>query len=109
MQEYLPEDYFVPIPPRPKVQKTSQFFSLDCHLFLVANQAFTGSMVSPKLNSIRIWIYNKDGTQWDICNQYMYIASSTDNLLYNVNFNHIGGGSEEIQFGMNNLRFYITP
>lgn len=109
MKKYLPEDYFVPVPPRPKVQGYAQFFSLDCHLFLVANPASSGLMTSPKLNSIRIWIYNKDGTQWDMCNQYMYIASVPENFVYNVTFNHLGGGSESIEFGMNNLRFYITP
>ena len=104
----LPEDYYT-IPPRPKVVPTSQFFSLDCHLFIVANPVSPNTLKSKKLNSIRIWFYNKDGTQWNMCNQYVFLLGQGGNWNFDVGFNHVGGGSETINFGMNNLRFYLTP
>jgi hypothetical protein len=107
--KFLPEDYYVPVPPRPFVIPTQQFFTLDCHLFMVADPYYTDSLKSPKLNSARIWHYNKDSVDWDICNQYMYCLGAIGDWSFNVKFNHIEGTEETINFGMNSLKFYITP
>ncbi len=110
----LPVDYHVqpPTVPPTKIQPTNQLFSLDCHWFMVASPAYPGSTIrSPKLQSVRYWLYNKFGTTYNPCDQYMYWVNggATSQWNFDVTFNHYGGGSEVIKFGMSNLRFYITP
>lgn len=110
----LPEDYHVQPPQVPpvKVVPTNQFFSLDCHWFLVASPAYTGSEIrSPKLQSVRYWLYNKFGTSYNPCDPYIYWINGdmTSQWNFDVTFNHYGGGSEVIKFGMSNINFYVTP
>lgn len=108
---FKPEDYYSTSPTPPEVTPTFQFFSIDCHLFMVGNAASGQTLKSPKIGSSRYWIYNKDGTTWNICDQYMYMLCGllTSNWKFNVTFNHVGGSSEVIKFNPSNLQIYITP
>lgn len=108
--DFKPTDYYIS-PTPPQVTPTFQFFSIDCHLFMVGSPASPGSLKSPRLNSIRYWVYNKDGTTWNICDQYMYMlhGALTSNWKWNVVFPHVGGGSETILFNPSNLNIYVTP
>lgn len=108
---FKPPDYYSTSPTPPEVNPTYQFFSTDCHLFLVASPAAGQTLKSPKIGSIRYWTYNKDGTTWNIGDQYMYILNGAfrSQWKFNVAFNHVGGGSETILFNMSNLQVYVTP
>lgn len=108
---FKPEDYYSTSPTPPEVTPTFQFFSTDCHIFLVAAPASGQVLKSPKIGSSRYWVYNKDGTTWNICDQYMYMLQGpmTQNWKFNVNFNYIGSGSETILFNLSNLQAYVTP
>lgn len=112
IQNFKPNDYYIS-PSPPQVTPTYQFFSIDCHLFMVASPASGQSLKSPKLNSSRYWIYNKDGTTWNICDQYMYMlcgsTQAQSSWKFDVIFNHVGGGNETIKFNPSNLAIYVTP
>lgn len=110
---HKPEDYLVtqpsdPAVPRIYVQPTYQFLSIDCHLFLTAS---SGSMISPRVNSTRYWIYNKPGQTFNPCDPYWYVlfGAQTAQWNFDVRFTLQGGGSETIRFGISNLNFYIAP
>lgn len=109
--DFKPTDYYSPLPTPPQVTPTYQFFSVDCHLFMVASPAPGKTLKSPKLNSIRYWTYNKDGTTWNICDQYMYMLNGalTTNWKWNVKFPLVGGGTDTILFNPSNLNIYVTP
>lgn len=108
-----PDDYYIdpPTVPATKVDPTNQFFSLDCHLFLVASPAYAGALKSPKLNSIRYWFYNKPTSTYDICSQYMYavFGQFESEWKFDVTFNKTDGTSEVIKFGISNTQIYVTP
>lgn len=108
---FLPEDYYSPLPVKPKVQPTYQFFTLDCHVFMTASPASGQTLKSPKINSSRYWVYNRDGTTWNVGDQYMYMlcGALTSNWKFNVNFSHVGGGSETILFNLSNFQVFVTP
>lgn len=108
---FKPPDYYSTLPIPPDITPTFQLFSVDCHMFMVASAASGQTLKSPKIGSTRYWTYNKDGTTWNICDQYMYILNGAfnSNWKFNVIFNHVGGGSEIILFNPSNLRVYVTP
>ena len=108
---FKPTDYYSTSPTPPEVTPTFQFFSIDCHLFMVGSPAPGKTLKSPKIGSSRYWTYNKDGTTWNICDQYMYMLCGAfrSNWKFNVVFNHVGGGNETILFNMSNLNAYVTP
>jgi len=109
-----PEDYYINPQPSPPIRVTTenQFISLDCHLFLVGAPAYAGSEIrSPRLNSTRYWFYNKPTSTYNICQPYIYLINggTENNWKFDVTFNHLGGGSEVIKFGISNLQVYVTP
>lgn len=108
---FKPEDYYSPLPIKPEVTTTYQFFSVDTHIFLVASPASGQILKSPKIGSARHWVYNRDATTWNICDQYMYMlcGSMTSNWKWNIVFPHNGGGNETILFNLSNLRVFVTP
>ena len=108
---FKPSDYYSTSPTPPEVAPTYQFFTIDCHYFMTAAPAAGQVLKSPKIGSTRFWIYNRDGTTWNICDQYMYMLCGqlTNNWKFNVNFNYVPGGSETILFNLSNLRVFITP
>lgn len=108
---FKPTDYYSPLPTPPEVTPTFQFFSVDAHIFLVANPANPGSLKSPKIGSCRHWVYNRDSTTWNICDQYMYMLCGMmdGTWKFNVKFNYHAGGSETILFNLSNFRTFITP
>jgi hypothetical protein len=108
---FRPTDYLSPLPTPPEVPATAEFWSLDAHLYLVASPASAGSLLSPRLQSARHWVYNKDGSTWNICDQYLYMLCGAQYGVWNfdVTFNHVGGGSEVIKFGISNLNQYLVP
>ena len=112
-RKYLPNDYYInPQPPTPvKVVTTNQFFSVDCHIYMVANSSSPGVLKSPKLQSVRYWFYNKFGTTYNVCSPYFYIIHGdfTSQWNFDVAFNLVGGGTETIKFGLSNLQVYATP
>ena len=105
-----PPDYYSSTVPPPEVTPTYQFFSIDCHLFLVASPASGMTLKSPKIGSIRHWAYNKDFTTWDLCDQYMYMLHGgiTGSWKFNVVFN-LPASSETILFNLSNFQTYVTP
>jgi hypothetical protein len=104
----LAEDYYIDpqTTPATLVNPGNQFYSLDCHLYMVGN-----GVVSPKLQSIRYWFYNKFGAGYDPCSQYFYMINgdADSNWKFDVNFNLVGGGTQTIKFGLSDLQVYITP
>lgn len=108
---FKPEDYYSPLPIKPEITPTFQLFTVDAHLFLVAAPASGQTLKSPKIGSARHWVYNKDGTTWDVGDQYMYMlcGAMTSNWKWNTVFNLVGGGSETILFNLSNLQVYVTP
>jgi hypothetical protein len=78
---------------------------------MVAAPASPGSLTSPRLQSVRHWVYNKDGTTWNICDQYTYMLCGARASIWNfdLTFNHVGGGSEVIKTGLSNLMQYLVP
>ena len=38
-----------------------------------------------------------------------FCAGTENNWKFDVTFNHLGGGSEVIKFGISNLQVYVTP
>jgi hypothetical protein len=66
---------------------------------------------SPLLNSVRYWFYNKPTSTYNICSPYIYLSCglTTSEWKFDVTFNHYGGGSEVIKFGISNLQIYVTP
>lgn len=108
---FKPTDYYSTSPTPPEVTPTFQFFMIDCHLFLTGLSASGQTLKSPKIGSARYWTYNKDGTTWNICDQYMYMLNGAfrGNWKFNVTFNYVGGGNESILFNPSNLNVYVTP
>lgn len=104
-------DYYSPLAIKPEITPTYQLFSVDCHLFMVGSAASGQTLKSPKIGSSRYWVYNRDSTTWNICDQYMYMlcGALTSNWKFNVTFNYVGGGSEIILFNPSNLQIYVTP
>jgi hypothetical protein len=113
----LPADYYIDPQPIPPINVTpeNQFMSLDCHLFMVSAPVGGGGGVteirSPLLNSVRYWFYNKPTSTYNICAPYIYLicGQTTSEWKFDVTFNHYGGGSEVIKFGISNLQIYVTP
>lgn len=108
---FKPDDHHSTLPTPPKVNPTYQFFSIDCHVYMVASPASGKVLQSPRLNATRYWFYNKNGTTWNVCDQYMYLinGSTTSNWKFDVIFNLVGGGSDTIKFGLSNFQVYLTP
>lgn len=108
---FRPTDYLSPLPTPPEVPATAQFFNIDSHIYMVAAPASPGSMTSPRLQSVRHWVYNKDGTTWDICDPYAYMLCGPMTSVWNfdLTFNYVGGGSEAIKFGLSNTMQYLVP
>lgn len=106
---YRPEDYYSALTVKPKVTATQQFFSLDAHLYMVSDTPAT--LISPRLQSARYWVYNKDGTTWNVCDPYLYMlcGDATSAWSFDVQLSLVGGASETIQFGLTNLLQYVTP
>jgi len=108
---FRPTDYLSVSPTPPEVPGTAQYFNIDSHLYMVAAPASAGSLTSPRLQSVRHWVYNKDGTTWNICDQYVYMLCGDRASVWNfdLTFNHVGGGSEVIKTGLSNLMQYLVP
>jgi hypothetical protein len=108
---FKPIDYYSTLPLPPEVTPTYQFFTMDCHLYMVAQPAVGKTLKSPRINSSRYWVYNKDGTTWNIGDQYMYmlLGSMTSNWKFDVNFRLYPSGTETIIFNLTNLRMFVCP
>ena len=108
---FRPTDYLSPLPTPPEVPATAQFFNIDSHLYMVAAPVSPGSLTSPRLQSVRHWVYNKDGTTWNICDPYVYMLCGPMVSVWNfdLTFNYVGGGSEVIKFGLSNIMQYLVP
>lgn len=107
-----PLDYYSLSPTPPEIDTTRQLLSLDCHLYMAASPVSSGSLKSPRLNTFRFWHYNREGNPYDVFDKYFYFltqAVASDYWIFNVNFNHYGGGSETIQFNLSFLKSYVTP
>jgi hypothetical protein len=104
-------DYYSPLAIKPEINPIYQLFSVDCHLFMVGSAASGQTLKSPKIGSSRYWVYNRDSTTWNICDQYMYMLCGAfrSNWKFNVTFNYVGGGNEVIRFNPSNLQVYVTP
>lgn len=110
----LAEDYHInpqTVPPT-LVDPENQFMSLDCHIYMTASQAYTGSPIySPRIQSIRYWLYNKFGTTYNPCSPYLYILNgdAESEWKFDLTFNKTTSGTQVIKTGISNLQMYITP
>lgn len=105
---FLPEDYrdTNPVAKR-RINHINQLWTLDGHWFMVG----TGTAGSPKIGSTRYWFYNDATASVNPCDPYYYAIHGPfqGKWEFDVAFDHVGGGSENIRLGLSSMRAYVTP